>query len=258
MPEPVLTPVLTIEHLTKKFGDLTVLSDLSFQVHEGEVIVILGASGCGKSTLLRCINALENIQSGEIRLNGEIISQNSRNLSRIRQQIGMVFQSYELFPHLSVLANILLAPMKVQKRSRASVEQEALSLLSRVGLAEKANSFPRQLSGGQKQRVAIVRALCMHPKILLFDEITAALDPEMVREVLDVILDLAEQGRTMLIVTHEMQFAQAVADRVIFLDDGNIKEQGTPEQFFNSPKTERAKKFLQTFTFKRKNIKISG
>ncbi len=258
MPEPVLTPVLTIEHLTKKFGDLTVLSDLSLQVHEGEVIVILGASGCGKSTLLRCINALENIQSGEIRLNGEIISQDSKNLSRIRQQIGMVFQSYELFPHLSVLANILLAPMKVQKRSRASAEQEALSLLSRVGLAEKANSFPRQLSGGQKQRVAIVRALCMHPKILLFDEITAALDPEMVREVLDVILDLAEQGRTMLIVTHEMQFAQAVADRVIFLDDGNIKEQGTPEQFFNSPKTERAKKFLQTFTFKRKNIKISG
>lgn len=251
MPETVLT----IEHLVKRFGDLTVLNDFSLKVHKGEVIVILGPSGCGKSTLLRCINALEDIQGGEIRLYDEQISRNSKNLSGIRQSIGMVFQSYELFPHLSVLENILLAPMKVQKRLRAEVKKEALMLLSRVGLEDKAECFPRQLSGGQKQRVAIVRALCMHPKILLFDEITAALDPEMVREVLDVIVNLAEQGRTMLIVTHEMQFARAVADRVIFLEDGNIKEEGNPEEFFSSPKTERAKKFLQTFRFERKDKK---
>ena len=251
MPETVLT----IEHLVKRFGDLTVLNDFSLQVHKGEVIVILGPSGCGKSTLLRCINALEDIQGGEIRLYDEQISRNSKNLSGIRQNIGMVFQSYELFPHLSVLENILLAPMKVQKRLRAEVKKEALMLLSRVGLEDKAECFPRQLSGGQKQRVAIVRALCMHPKILLFDEITAALDPEMVREVLDVIVNLAEQGRTMLIVTHEMQFARAVADRVIFLEDGNIKEEGNPEEFFSSPKTERAKKFLQTFRFERREKK---
>ena len=166
-----------------------------------------------------------------------------------------MFQSYELFPHLNVLDNILLAPTKVQKRTKDEVKKEALALLSRVGLSEKAKSFPRQLSGGQKQRVAIVHALCMHPEILLFDEVTAALDPEMVREVLEVILNLADQGRTMIIVTHEMQFAKAVADRIIFLDDGNIKEEGTPEQFFDAPKTDRAKKFLQTFTFERKGSK---
>jgi polar amino acid transport system ATP-binding protein len=164
----------------------------------------------------------------------------------------MVFQSYELFPHLNVLDNIILAPTKVQNRSREEAKEEAMTLLSRVGLREKAESFPRQLSGGQKQRVAIVRALCMHPEILLFDEVTAALDPEMVREVLDVILNLADQGKTMIIVTHEMQFARAVADRIIFLDEGVIKEEGTPEQFFDAPKTERAKEFLKTFTFERK------
>ncbi len=246
-------PILTIEHLTKRFDDLTVLDDLSLQVHEGEVIVIVGPSGCGKSTLLRCMNALEDIQGGEIRLRGEPVSKNSKNLTRIREKIGMVFQSYELFPHMTVLDNILLAPTKVQKRPKAEAKEEALSLLSRVGLEEKAGSFPRQLSGGQKQRVAIVRALCMHPEIMLFDEVTAALDPEMVREVLEVILNLADQGRTMLIVTHEMQFARAVADRVIFLEDGTIKEEGTPEQFFDFPKTERAKRFLQTFTFERKH-----
>ena len=167
----------------------------------------------------------------------------------------MVFQSYELFPHLSILDNIILALTKVQKRSREEAKEEALSLLSRVGLREKAGSFPRQLSGGQKQRAAIVRALCMHPEILLFDEVTAALDPEMVREVLDVILGLADQGKTMIIVTHEMQFARAVADRVIFLEDGVIKEEGTPEQFFDAPRTERAKEFLKTFTFERKRSK---
>ncbi len=246
-------PILTIEHLTKRFDGLTVLDDLNLRVYEGEVIVIVGSSGCGKSTLLRCINALEDIQGGEIRLHGELVSKSGKNLTEIREKIGMVFQSYELFPHMTVLDNILLAPTKVQKRPKAEVKEEALSMLSRVGLKEKADSFPRQLSGGQKQRAAIVRALCMHPEIMLFDEVTAALDPEMVREVLEVILNLADQGRTMLIVTHEMQFARAVADRVVFLDDGTIKEEGTPEQFFGSPKTERAKRFLQTFTFERKS-----
>ena len=186
------------------------------------------------------------------RLKGAEVSGKSKNLAKIRQRVGMVFQSYELFPHLNVLDNIILAPTKVQNRSREEAKEEAMTLLSRVGLREKAESFPRQLSGGQKQRVAIVRALCMHPEILLFDEVTAALDPEMVREVLDVILNLADQGKTMIIVTHEMQFARAVADRIIFLDEGVIKEEGTPEQFFDAPKTERAKEFLKTFTFERK------
>ncbi|MDO4409460.1 MAG: amino acid ABC transporter ATP-binding protein [Eubacteriales bacterium] len=245
--------VLTIDHLKKQYDGLTVLKDISLTVHEGEVIVIVGPSGCGKSTLLRCINALEEIQGGEIRLDGNPISKNSKNLAEIRQKIGMVFQSYELFPHLNVLDNITLAPIKVQKRSREEAAKEAMALLSRVGLEEKADSFPRQLSGGQKQRVAIVRALCMNPEIMLFDEVTAALDPEMVREVLDVILELANQKKTMLIVTHEMQFARAVADRVIFLDEGVIKEEGSPEEFFDSPKTQRAGEFLRTFTFERKH-----
>lgn len=244
--------ILEIEHLVKRFGGQTVLKDISLSVHEGEVIVVVGPSGCGKSTLLRCINALEEIQGGKIRLKGAEVSGKSKNLAEIRQRVGMVFQSYELFPHLNVLDNIILAPTKVQNRSREEAKEEAMTLLSRVGLREKAESFPRQLSGGQKQRVAIVRALCMHPEILLFDEVTAALDPEMVREVLDVILNLADQGKTMIIVTHEMQFARAVADRIIFLDEGVIKEEGTPEQFFDAPKTERAKEFLKTFTFERK------
>ena len=242
-------PVLHIEHITKKYEDHTVLNDVNLTVHQGEVIVIIGPSGCGKSTLLRCINALEPIQGGEIRLEDKKIEAGSKELAAIRQKIGMVFQSYELFPHLTVLDNILLAPMKVQKRSREEVKKEALTLLDRVGLKDRADSYPRQLSGGQKQRVAIVRALCMHPEILLFDEVTAALDPEMVREVLDVMLDLASQGRTMLIVTHEMSFAKAVADRVIFLDGGKIAEEATPKEFFEHLKTERAKQFLNMFTF---------
>lgn len=226
-----------------------ILDDVNLTVKQGEVIVIIGPSGCGKSTLLRCINALEPIQEGQILLDGEKIEPKSKNLTQLRQKIGMVFQSYELFPHLSVLDNIMLAPTKVQKRPKDEVKEEALALLERVGLAEKAKSYPRELSGGQKQRVAIVRALCMHPEILLFDEVTAALDPEMVREVLDVMLNLAAQGRTMLIVTHEMQFAKAVADRVIFLDNGNIVEDATPDEFFNHPKTSRAKQFLNMFAF---------
>lgn len=216
---------------------------------KGDVLVVVGPSGCGKSTLLRCINALEPIQGGTIKLQGMDIRKGSKNITTLRQKIGMVFQSYELFPHLTVIDNITLAPVKVQKRDKAEVRKEAMELLARVGLADKAKSYPRQLSGGQKQRVAIVRALCMHPEILLFDEVTAALDPEMVREVLDVMLDLAKQGKTMLIVTHEMQFAKAVADKVIFIDQGKIVEEAAPEEFFEHPKTERAKQFLNVFTF---------
>ena len=241
--------LLTMEHLTKRYGEKTVLDDLSLTVHEGEVLVIVGPSGCGKSTLLRCINALEPIQGGEIRIDGQELRRESKNLPALRQKIGMVFQNYELFPHLTVLDNITLAPRKVQKRSRDEVTEEALALLARVGLEDRAKDYPRQLSGGQKQRVAIVRALCMHPELLLFDEVTAALDPEMVREVLDVLLDLAKQGRTMLIVTHEMQFARDVADRVLFLDEGKIVEQSDPDSFFDHPQTQRAQKFLNTFTF---------
>ncbi len=251
MPETILE----ISHLRKLYDDLRVFEDLSLTVHEGEVIVIVGPSGCGKSTLLRCINALEDIQGGEIRLRGEPVSKENRNLQSIRQKIGMVFQNYELFPHMTVLDNIMLAPVKAQGRKKEEVREEALDLLKRVGLESKADSYPRQLSGGQKQRTAIVRALCMHPEILLFDEVTAALDPEMVREVLEVILDLANQGKTMLVVTHEMQFARAIADRVIFLDEGRICEEGTPDGFFDEPKTERARKFLNTFTFERKGAK---
>ena len=241
--------LLTIDNVVKRFDDATILDGISFSVKKSEVIVIVGPSGCGKSTLLRCINALEPIQEGSITLDGDVIERNSKTLPLLRQRIGMVFQSYDLFPHLTVLDNILLAPCKVQKRDKEEVKQEAMSLLERVGLKEKAKSYPRELSGGQKQRVAIVRALCMHPEILLFDEVTAALDPEMVREVLDVMLDLAKQGRTMLIVTHEMQFARAIADRISFLDNGKIVEEATPDEFFDNPKTERAKQFLNTFEF---------
>ena len=241
--------LLTIDNVVKRFDDTTILDGISFSVKKSEVIVIVGPSGCGKSTLLRCINALEPIQEGSITLDGDVIERNSKTLPLLRQRIGMVFQSYDLFPHLTVLDNILLAPCKVQKRDKEEVRKEAMSLLERVGLKEKAKSYPRELSGGQKQRVAIVRALCMHPEILLFDEVTAALDPEMVREVLDVMLDLAKQGRTMLIVTHEMQFARAIADRIIFLDNGKIVEEATPDEFFDDPKTERAKQFLNTFEF---------
>lgn len=241
--------LLTINNVVKRFDDATILDGISFSVKKSEVIVIVGPSGCGKSTLLRCINALEPIQEGSITLDGDVIERNSKTLPLLRQRIGMVFQSYDLFPHLTVLDNILLAPCKVQKRDKEEVKQEAMSLLERVGLKEKAKSYPRELSGGQKQRVAIVRALCMHPEILLFDEVTAALDPEMVREVLDVMLDLAKQGRTMLIITHEMQFARAIADRIIFLDNGKIVEEATPDEFFDNPKTERAKQFLNTFEF---------
>ena len=241
--------LLRIEHLHKVFGDNVVLDDVSFNVEPGEVIVIIGPSGCGKSTLLRCINGLEEIQGGHIYLDDEEVDGRSKNIAKVRQHLGMVFQSYDLFPHKTIIDNVTLAPLKVQKRNKGEVVKEAEQLLERVGLLDKRDSYPRQLSGGQKQRVAIARALAMNPRVMLLDEITAALDPEMVREVLDVILDLAREGKTMLIVTHEMAFARAVADRVLFLDEGGIVEEGIPEEFFDHPKTERAQRFLRTFEF---------
>ncbi len=242
-------PVLEIAHLTKNYEKSPALSDISLSVNKGEVVVIIGPSGSGKSTLLRCINGLEEIQSGEIRLDGVLIDGVETTWHEVRQKIGMVFQNYELFPHMTVLENILLGPLKVQKRDKREARAQAEKLLERVGLSEKIDAFPRQLSGGQQQRVAIVRALCMNPEIMLFDEVTAALDPEMVREVLDVMLELANQGMTMVIVTHEMQFARAVADRIVFVDHGKIAESGTPREFFASPRSDRARNFLNIFEF---------
>ncbi len=244
--------LLEVRHLHKDYGNGAVLEDISLNLKKGEVLVLIGPSGCGKSTFLRCINGLEPIQSGEILLDGVSITDGTARWSEVRQKIGMVFQSYELFPHMTVMDNILLGPMKVQKRNRKEAEADACQLLERVGLLDKKDAYPRQLSGGQKQRVAIVRALIMKPEIMLFDEVTAALDPEMVREVLDVMMELAGSGSTMMIVTHEMQFARAAADRVIFLDGGEIVETGTPDAFFDSPKTDRAQRFLNTFTFEKK------
>lgn len=246
--------LLTIEHLKKYYStDQTVLKDISLTVRKGEVIVIVGPSGCGKSTFLRCINGLESIQAGSIYFQDQLISTKSTNWSKVRQQIGMVFQSYDLFPNMTVWENILLGPLKVQNKKQAEAEPTALKLLNRVGLLSKKDAYPRQLSGGQKQRVAIVRALMMQPEIMLFDEVTAALDPEMVREVLDVVIELAGGGMTMLIVTHEMQFARSIADRVIFLDQGQVIEESTPDIFFTQPKTERAQRFLNMFNYDKKN-----
>ena len=242
--------LLSVRHLKKAFGEHAIFEDFNLDVHKGEVVVIIGPSGCGKSTLLRCLNGLEPIQSGEILLDGEPVLRDNPSITRMRQEIGMVFQSYELFPHKTILENILLAPRKVQKRSRAEVEKEALELLQKVGLADRKDDYPRQLSGGQKQRVAIVRALCMHPEILLLDEITAALDPEMVREVLEVVLSLARAGSTMVIVTHEMNFARAIANRILFIENGAVVEQSDdPKAFFASPKTDRARAFLKSFDY---------
>jgi polar amino acid transport system ATP-binding protein len=243
--------ILNVEKLNKYYGADHVLKDISFSIGKGEVVVIVGPSGCGKSTLLRCINGLENVQSGKIIMNGESFTEGKPNWSVIRQKIGMVFQNYELFPHKTVLENIVLAPLRVQKRLRTEAVKTAETILTRVGLIQKRNAYPRQLSGGQKQRAAIARALIMNPEIMLFDEVTAALDPEMVREVLDVLLELAREGMTMLIVTHEMEFARAISDRVLFLDGGILLEENTPEKFFTQPKTERAKQFLNLFQFEK-------
>lgn len=244
--------LLEAKNIIKKFGNNLILDDISLEVKKGEVCAILGPSGCGKSTFLRCINGLEKIDGGEIIFDGKVInSTNGKNvkLNKIRQKIGMVFQSYELFPHLSVLDNIILAPTKVQNRNKDESIKDAIALLDRVGLKHKKDSMPRELSGGQKQRVAIVRALCMKPEIMLFDEVTASLDPEMVKEVLDVIKELVTQGMTMILVTHEMKFAQNVADRIIFFDSGKIAEIAPPSEFFVNPKSNRAKKFLSVFDF---------
>ncbi|MDY4692573.1 MAG: amino acid ABC transporter ATP-binding protein [Blautia sp.] len=221
----------------------------SFSINKGEVVVIVGPSGCGKSTFLRCLNRLEEIDSGVLKLNGVSYEKEKKNISKVREKIGMVFQSYDLFPNMTIMNNLLLAPAKVQKKKKEEVRAEAERLLERVGLLEKKDNYPRQLSGGQKQRVAIVRALLMHPEILLLDEITAALDPEMVREVLQVVLELAKTGMTMLIVTHEMEFARSVADRIIFMDKGYIVEENSPEEFFDHPQTDRAKQFLDSFHY---------
>ena len=242
-------PILQVKDVRKSFDGTGVLHGVSLEIREGEVVVIVGPSGCGKSTLLRCINGLETIDGGEILLRGEKISGRTKDLHLVRQKIGMVFQSYDLFPHMKVMDNLLLGPVRALGRSREEAEKEALEMLARVGLREKADAYPRTLSGGQKQRVALVRAMMMHPEILLLDEITAALDPEMVSEVLNVVIDLARSGMTMAIVTHEMRFAEAVADQVLFLEDGVVVEQGTPEQFFHAPQTERAQQFLKSFTY---------
>ncbi|RUT36324.1 amino acid ABC transporter ATP-binding protein [Paenibacillus zeisoli] len=241
--------LLEVENLQKFFGDRHVLNGISLQVKRGEVTVILGPSGCGKSTLLRCLNGLEPVQGGTIHYLGQNLTGEHVNWREIRQHIGMVFQNYELFPHMTVIENILLGPLKAQKRDSKEALQQAETLLDRVGLLARKNDYPRQLSGGQKQRIAIVRALCMNPDIILFDEVTASLDPEMVREVLDVILGLANQGMTMLIVTHEMGFARSVGDRIVFMDQGKICEIADPEQFFTEPATERAQQFLNIFEY---------
>lgn len=241
--------LLSIQHVQKFYKQSHILHGTDLEVQQGEVVVILGPSGCGKSTLLRCINGLEPIQEGEIYLQG--IGKLGQDLpwDSVRQQIGMVFQNYELFKHMNVIDNILLGPLKAQKRQRAEVEQLADQLLQRVGLLDRKYDYPSNLSGGQKQRIAIVRALVMKPKVILLDEITAALDPEMVREVLDVVLKLAQEGMTMLIVTHEMGFARKVADRIIFMDKGRIIEQSEPKAFFQHPQTERAKTFLNILNY---------
>jgi len=243
-----MSALIELASFSKKFADTPVLTDIDLRVSEGEVVVILGPSGCGKSTLLRCLNGLELGHSGTFTFDGQRLPANA-DWRRVRQQIGMVFQSYHLFPHMTVLQNVLLGPLQVQKRDAQEARQQAEALLARVGLAERANAYPRELSGGQQQRIAIVRALCMNPKVMLFDEVTAALDPEMVKEVLEVILDLAQGGMTMLIVTHEMAFARAVADRILFMDRGRIAEQNDPETFFSAPQTARAQRFLERFSY---------
>ena len=240
------TPVIELRHVNKHFGHLHVLKDVSLSVCRGEVVVIIGPSGSGKSTLCRTINRLETIDSGDILIDGARMPQEGRELAALRAQIGMVFQSFNLFTHMTVLQNMTLAPVDVLKKPKKEAREEAMRLLARVGVADQASKLPAQLSGGQQQRAAIARALAMHPKAILFDEPTSALDPEMIGEVLGVMTELAAEGMTMLVVTHEMSFARRVADRVIFMDGGCIIEEGTPEEFFAQPKTERASSFLST------------
>ena len=239
-------PVIELRHVEKHFGELHVLKDINLSVARGEVVVVIGPSGSGKSTLCRTINRLETIDSGEIRIDGERIPREGKNLARLRSQIGMVFQSFNLFPHRTVLDNVTIAPVDVLRIPKKQAREEALRLLERVGVGDQARKVPAQLSGGQQQRAAIARALAMHPKAMLFDEPTSALDPEMIGEVLNVMTELAREGMTMLVVTHEMNFARRVASRVIFMENGSILEEGSPESFITHPQTQRAQAFLQS------------
>ena len=236
--------ILKVENLKKSFGEIQVLNGINTEIKKGEVVVVIGPSGCGKSTFLRCLNLLENPTDGKITFNDVDITDKKTNINLHRQKMGMVFQQFNLFPHMTILKNMTLSPIKLLKKSKEEAEKEAMELLKMVGLDDRADAYPSQLSGGQKQRVAIVRALCMNPEVMLFDEPTSALDPEMVGEVLGVMKDLANSGMTMVVVTHEMGFAKEVADRVMFMCDGNIEEEGTPDEVFNSPKSDRTKQFL--------------
>jgi ABC-type polar amino acid transport system ATPase subunit len=241
---PASEPLITMRGVNKWFGEFQALADIDLEVARGERIVVCGPSGSGKSTLIRCINLLEEHQQGEIRFNGTVVSARTRKIENVRRDIGMVFQQFNLFPHLTVIENCMLAPVKTQRLSREEARKTAERLLDRVRIADQANKYPAQLSGGQQQRVAIARALCMNPQVMLFDEPTSALDPEMVKEVLDTMIDLARDGMTMICVTHEMGFARAVADRVIFMDAGRIVESAAPEAFFSNPQHVRTREFL--------------
>jgi polar amino acid transport system ATP-binding protein len=240
----VSEPIIVFESVNKWFGKLHVLEDVDLQVARGEVLVVCGPSGSGKSTLIRCINRLEPIQSGRLRVDGQDVNGPGIDLARLRAEIGMVFQQFNLYPHMTALANITLAPIKVRGQSRAEAERIAMDLLKKVDIPDKAGSYPAQLSGGQQQRVAIARALAMQPKIMLFDEPTSALDPEMINEVLDVMVALAREGMTMIVVTHEMGFARKVAHRILFMDEGRIIEEAPPQTFFAQPRSERTRLFL--------------
>ena len=233
-----------VSHLKKSFGKLEVLKDISLDVHEGEVVVIIGPSGSGKSTLLRCLNKLEESTGGQVVVDGVDITDRKTDINKVRERVGMVFQQFNLFNNMNVLRNLMLAPVDLKKADKETARDNAMAMLARVGLSDKADAFPRQLSGGQKQRVAIARALCMKPDIMLFDEPTSALDPEMVGEVLEVMKELAGEGMTMVVVTHEMGFAREVADRVLFMDEGYVLEEGTPGEIFVNPKNPRTKDFL--------------
>ena len=236
--------LVVLDHVDKWFGDLHVLQDINIAVRRGEVVVVIGPSGSGKSTLCRAINRLETIDKGSISLDGKPLPQEGKALANLRAEVGMVFQSFNLFAHKTILQNVTLGPIKVRGVGRQEADKQAMQLLERVGVAQQANKYPAQLSGGQQQRVAIARALAMEPKLMLFDEPTSALDPEMIKEVLDVMVDLAERGMTMIVVTHEMGFARTAADRVLFMSDGAVVEEGTPEEFFTNPRTDRARDFL--------------
>ena len=243
--------MIEISNLTKYYGELLVLDSISKTINKGDIVAIIGPSGGGKSTFLRCLNLLETPTSGTIKIDGKDITDKDTNINEIRRKVSMVFQHFNLFANKNVLQNLTLAPIKAGIYTESEAVQKAEELLAKVGLSDKAYAYPHKLSGGQKQRIAIVRSLVMKPKIMLFDEVTAALDPEIVREVLDVMLNLAKEGQTMLIVTHEMGFARAVADRIVFMDEGSIVEINEPEAFFTAPKSERAKKFLNMFEFKK-------